>query len=48
MTIPLALSSSGIVAMKKDYSVEIMIWALGGTAVALAMAALLSIMFSLW
>jgi hypothetical protein len=34
--------------MKKDYSVEIMIWALGGTAVALVVATVLSISFSLW
>jgi hypothetical protein len=34
--------------MRKDYSVEAMIWALGGLAVALAAATALSILFSLW
>ena len=34
--------------MSKDYSVEVMIWTLGGIAVALAAATALSILFSLW
>jgi hypothetical protein len=31
--------------MKKDNSVEVMIWLLGGTAVALAIATVLSVLF---
>ena len=34
--------------MSKDYGVEIMIWVLGGTAVALGVGTALSILFSLW
>jgi hypothetical protein len=34
--------------MSKDYSVEVMIWVLGGTALALGVATAVSILFSLW
>jgi hypothetical protein len=34
--------------MKKDYSIEIMLYALGGVSMALAIATAVSIWFSLW
>jgi hypothetical protein len=34
--------------MKKDNSVEIMTYALGGVCIALALAAILSVLLSLW
>jgi hypothetical protein len=34
--------------MKKDNSVEIMIWVLGGVSGALAVAAILSVLLLLW
>jgi hypothetical protein len=40
--------SPRIALMSKDYSVEIMIWTLGGIAVALAVATAVSISLWLW